>query len=102
MQKDFEAFIGQGEQAQGRSWRLAKERTSCVCGKKETRRRRCEEEFLVLMCGEVLMGSVCVRIKHERNLSSKCLWQSLWTFGSISCFSQIHRWICAKFESVLA
>jgi hypothetical protein len=53
------------------------------------------------MCGEVLMGSVCVRIKHERNLSSKCLWQSLWTFGSISCFSQIHRWICAKFESVL-
>ncbi len=28
MQKDFEAFIRQGEQAQGRSWRLAKERTS--------------------------------------------------------------------------
>ncbi len=24
MQKDFEASIGQGEQAQGRSWRLAK------------------------------------------------------------------------------
>jgi hypothetical protein len=47
------------------------------------------------------MGSVCVRIKHERNLCSKCLWQSLWTFGSISCFSQIHRWICVKFESVL-
>ncbi len=102
MQKDFEAFIGQGEQAQGRSWRLAKGRTSCVCGKKERRRRRSEEEFLVLMCGEVFMGSVCVRIKHERNLSSKCLWQSLWTFGSINCFSQIQRWICAKFVSVLA
>jgi hypothetical protein len=54
------------------------------------------------MCGEVLMGSVCVRIKHEKNLCSKCLWQSLWTFGSISCFSQIHRWICVKFEFVLA
>jgi hypothetical protein len=25
------------------------------------------------MCGEVLMGKVCVRIKHERNLCSKCL-----------------------------
>jgi hypothetical protein len=54
------------------------------------------------MCGEVLMESVCVRIKHERNLCSKCLWQSLWTFGSISYLSQIHRWICVKFESVLA
>ncbi len=68
MQKDFEAFIGQGEQAQGRSWRLAKERTSCVCGKKERRRRRCEEEFLVLMCGEVLMGSVYGKMKHGMEL----------------------------------
>ncbi len=54
--------------------------------------------FLVLMYGEVLMGSVCVTIKHERNLCSKCLWKSLWTFGSISCFSQIQCWICVKFE----
>ncbi len=68
MQKDFEAFIGQGEQAQGRSWRLAKERTSCVCGKKEKRRRRCEEEFLVLMCAEVLMGSVYGKMKHGMEL----------------------------------
>ncbi len=68
MQKDFEAFIGQGEQAQGRSWRLAKERTSCVCGKKERRRRRCEEEFLVLMCEEVLMGSVYGKMKHGMEL----------------------------------
>ncbi len=45
MQKDFEAFIGQGEQAQGRSWRLAKgERTSCVWKKRKKRRRmKCEE-----------------------------------------------------------
>ncbi len=105
MQKDFEAFIGQGEQAQGRSWRLAKERTSSVCEERKKKRKvdECEEDcFLVFMCGEVLMGSVCVRIKHERNLCSKCFWQSLWTFGSISCFSQIHHWICVKFESVLA
>jgi hypothetical protein len=67
VQKDFEAFFGQGEQAQGRSWRLAKERTSGVCGKKE-RRRRCEEEFLVLMCGEVLMGSVYEKMKHGMEL----------------------------------
>jgi hypothetical protein len=71
--------------------------------KKGRKENECVEDwFLVLMCGEVLMGSVCVRIKHERNLCNKCLWQSLWTFGSISCFSQIHRWICVKFESILA
>ncbi len=67
MQKDFEAFIGQGEQAQGRSWRLAKKKTSWVCGKKE-RRRRCEEEILVLMCGEVLMGRVYEKMKHGMEL----------------------------------
>jgi len=32
------------------------------------RRRRCEEEFLVLMCGEVFMEKVCARIKHGRKL----------------------------------
>jgi hypothetical protein len=45
---------------------------------------------LILMCGEVLMERLCVKIKHEGNLCSKCLCQSLWTFGLISCFSQIH------------
>ncbi len=43
-------------------------RTSCVCGKKEKRKRRCEEEFLVLMCGEVLMGSVYEKMKHGMEL----------------------------------
>ncbi len=74
MQKDFEAFIGQGEQTQGRSWRLAKETTSCGCEEEKRGRKENEWEedfFLVLMCGEVLMGSVCVRIKHERNLCGK-------------------------------
>ncbi len=76
MQKDFEAFIGQGEQAQGRSWRLAKRMTSCVCEKKEKRKERrmsVRKIDLVLMCEEVFMGRVCVRIKHERNSCSKCL-----------------------------
>ncbi len=35
MQKDFKAFIGQGEQAQGRSWRLTKEEGIACMGKKE-------------------------------------------------------------------
>jgi hypothetical protein len=36
--RDFETSIGQGEQAQGRSWRLTKGEVFCVCmerGKKE-------------------------------------------------------------------
>jgi hypothetical protein len=33
--KDFKAFIGQGEQAQGRSWRLTKEEGIVCMGKKE-------------------------------------------------------------------
>jgi hypothetical protein len=36
--RDFEAFMGQGEQAQGRSWRLTtKEDFLCVCGEKKKR-----------------------------------------------------------------
>ncbi len=35
MLKDFKAFIGQGEQAQGRSWRLTKEEGIVCMGKKE-------------------------------------------------------------------
>jgi hypothetical protein len=34
--RDFEAFIGQGEQAQGRSWRLTKGEVFCLyVGKKK-------------------------------------------------------------------
>ncbi len=35
MQKDFKAFIGQGEQAQGRSWRLTKKKNIVCMGRKE-------------------------------------------------------------------
>jgi hypothetical protein len=45
VQKDFEASIGQGEQAQGRSWRLAKGKDFFwgVCGEEKKRRMKCEE-----------------------------------------------------------
>jgi hypothetical protein len=42
--RDFEAFIGQGEQAQGRSWRLTK-RGYCVYVEKKRRKMKCEEGF---------------------------------------------------------
>jgi len=42
VQKDFEAFIGQGEQTQGRSWRLAKGEDLGVCkGKRKEKRKMC-------------------------------------------------------------
>ena len=43
--RDFETFIGQGEQAQGRSWRLAKEEDFFwgVWGEERKRRMKCEK-----------------------------------------------------------
>jgi hypothetical protein len=44
--RDFEAFIGQGEQTQGRSWRLTKEEDFfSICGEEKKRRMKCEEGF---------------------------------------------------------
>jgi len=67
--RDLEAFIGQGEQAQGRSWRLTKEAILCVCGggeeKKRRRKKRRGEIFLVLTCARIKHGkSVCVCSKY--------------------------------------
>ncbi len=104
MQKDFEAFIGQGEQAQRRSWRLAKGDDLGVMQKEKKKGKKenvCEEGVFSSYVWRGAHGRLCVGIKHERNLCKKCLWQSLWTFGSISFFSQIHRWIYVKIESVL-
>jgi len=47
---------------------LLKEKGLWGCEKKRKRRRKCEEEFLVFMCGEVFMEKVCARIKHGRKL----------------------------------
>jgi hypothetical protein len=40
----------------------------CVWGEEKKKMRKCEEGFLVLMCGEVFMEKVCARIKHGRKL----------------------------------
>jgi len=111
VQKDFEAFIGQGEQAQGMSWRLVEgERSSWVWKKKKRGGRSvrifvssyvCKNQAWRECVQESSIERVFVRIRHEKNLCSKCLLQSLWTFVLISCSSQIHRWICVKIESVL-
>jgi hypothetical protein len=67
--KDFKAFIGQGKQVQGRSWRLTKKEDFFVCmGRRKKKMMKCEEGFVVLMCGEVFMEKVCARIKHGRKL----------------------------------
>jgi len=47
---------------------LQKERILCVCGK-ERKRRRCEEEFLVLMCGEVFME----KVYEKSNMEGSCV-----------------------------
>jgi len=50
--KIFEAFIGQGEQAQGMSLRLAKgERSSWVWKKEKEEENEVGEGLLVLVCG---------------------------------------------------
>jgi hypothetical protein len=45
--RDFKAFIGQGKQAQGRSWRFTKEEDFfCVYGKKKKKKmKKCEDGF---------------------------------------------------------
>ncbi len=58
--RDFEAFIGQGEQAQGRSWRLTKGEIFLVCGGKKKRRMKCEEGFSSYVWRGV-HGKVCVQ-----------------------------------------
>ncbi len=47
---------------------LPREKVLCVCGKKRKGRRKCEEECLVLLCGEVFTEKECARIKHGRKL----------------------------------
>jgi hypothetical protein len=47
---------------------LLREKVLCVCGKERKRRKKCEEECLVLLCGEVFMEKECARIKHGRKL----------------------------------
>ncbi len=66
--RDFKTFIGQGEQVQGRSWRLTKGEDFCVYVQKEKKGGGSVRKDLVLMCEEVFMEKVCARIKHGRKL----------------------------------
>jgi len=66
--KDFKLSLDKGTKLKEGHGGLPRERVLCVCGKERKRRRKCEEECLVFMCGEVFMEKECARIKHERKL----------------------------------
>jgi hypothetical protein len=72
--KDFKASIGQGEQAQGRSWTLAGNRGVCCVGGRRREENECVRKRLVLMCGRVLFKKrMCARNKHGRISMTKHL-----------------------------
>ncbi len=75
--RDFEAFIGQGEQAQRRSKRLTKEEVFCVCGKEKKRRMKCEEGFSYYVWRGVHGKGVCKNQAWKEVVCSKYLYQSL-------------------------
>jgi len=66
--KDFKLSLDKGNKLKEGHGGLPIERSLCVCGKERKRRRKCEEECLVLMCGEVFMEKKCARIEHGRKL----------------------------------
>jgi hypothetical protein len=66
--KDFKLSLDKGTKLKEGHGGLPRERVLCVCGKERKRRRKFEEECLVLMCGEVFMEKKCARIKHGRKL----------------------------------
>jgi len=49
---------------------LPREKVLCVCEKERKRRRKCEEEVLVLMCGERCSWKRCVQ---ESNMEGSCV-----------------------------
>jgi hypothetical protein len=57
--RDFETFIGQGEQAQGRSWRLTKGEGIVCMWEKKKKRMKCEEEFSFYVWRSVHGKGVC-------------------------------------------
>ncbi len=67
--RDFKVFIGQGEQAQGRSWRFTKEKDLVCMWKEEKRRMKCEEGFFFL-CVERCSWKRCVQ---ESSMEGSCV-----------------------------
>ncbi len=71
--KEFEAWKGQGEQAQGRSRRLTKERGVCCVEERRKEENECVSKRLVLMCVE----GCCSKKKCVQELSMERFpWQS--------------------------
>jgi len=66
--KDLKLSLDKGNKLKEGHRGLTSEKVLCVCGKEGKKRRKCEEECLVLMCGEVFMEKECARIKHGRKL----------------------------------
>jgi len=66
--KDFKLSLDKGNKLKEGHGGLLRKKALCVCGKETKRRRKCEEECLVLMCREVFIEKKCARIKHERKL----------------------------------
>ncbi len=71
--RDFEAFIGQGEQAQGRSWRLTKRGDFFGVWGEEKKRRRCEEGVSSYVWTGVHGKGVCKNQARKEVVCSKCL-----------------------------
>jgi len=71
--KDFEAFIGQGEQAQGRSWRFTKGERSLVYVKKKKRRMKCEENIISYVWRGVHGKKLCKNEAWKEVVCSKYL-----------------------------
>jgi hypothetical protein len=72
--RDFETFIGQGEQAQGKSWRLTKrEDFFRLCGEEKKRRMKCEEGFSSYVWRSVHGKCVCKNQAWKEVVGSKYL-----------------------------
>jgi hypothetical protein len=68
-----------------------------LCGGKEKGGEwMCEQKISSYVCRRVLKKKGCVQ---ELNMEG-FPWQSLWSFVSNSCSSQIHRWICVKLKTI--
>jgi hypothetical protein len=66
--RDSKLSLDKGNKFKESHGGLPRKRILCVCGEEKKKRMKCEEGFLVFMCGEVFMENVCARIKHGRKL----------------------------------
>ncbi len=71
--RDFEAFIGQGEQAQGRSWRLTKGKIFVCMWRKKKKEKVCEEGFSSYVWRGVHGKGVCKNQAWKEVVCSKYL-----------------------------